>query len=415
MAISAEAASGVDDPAAVAAVLRARAVAAVGGAPTFAVIHRTEHAAAAEAAAALAEALDGAAVIGATSCRGIMTHRGLFGFGEPAVGLLAVRDPHGAFGSAAEPFASAEPEAAATAARRAAERALAAADRVGETPVVGWVHATPGFEEAVLAGVAEIFGPTTPVTGGSAADEAVAGRWAVQAGAAQLSDGVAVAALFPSGRAAHSFQCGYAAAGPRGVVTKARRRVILEIDGAPAAHVYNGWTGGAIDAALAAPAGDGARNVLGVTTLTPLAVAVGAIKTDGAPAQPYHRLIHPERVTDEGGVANFAHVAEGETIELMTGGMEPLIARGGLAARDALAAADLSVDAIAGGLSVFCGGCMLALGGDGVRAAQRRIATDLGERPFLGVFTFGEQGQFINGETRHGNLMVSHLLFEDAA
>ena len=31
--------------------------------------------------------------------------------------------------------------------------------------------------------------------------------------------------------------------------------------------------------------------------------------------------------------------------------------------------------------------------------------------PFLGSFTFGEQGCFPGGENRHGNLMISVLLF----
>jgi hypothetical protein len=35
----------------------------------------------------------------------------------------------------------------------------------------------------------------------------------------------------------------------------------------------------------------------------------------------------------------------------------------------------------------------------------------LGERPFLGTFTFGEQGCFVGGENRHGNLMISVLTF----
>jgi len=33
------------------------------------------------------------------------------------------------------------------------------------------------------------------------------------------------------------------------------------------------------------------------------------------------------------------------------------------------------------------------------------------ETPFLGAFTFGEQGCFFGGENRHGNLMVSLVLF----
>jgi hypothetical protein len=35
----------------------------------------------------------------------------------------------------------------------------------------------------------------------------------------------------------------------------------------------------------------------------------------------------------------------------------------------------------------------------------------LGGAPFLGCFTFGEQGCFVGGENRHGNLMISVTVF----
>jgi hypothetical protein len=41
---------------------------------------------------------------------------------------------------------------------------------------------------------------------------------------------------------------------------------------------------------------------------------------------------------------------------------------------------------------------------DGLRVA-------LPDVPFLGVHTYGEQGCFVGGENRHGNLMISVLLF----
>ena len=45
---------------------------------------------------------------------------------------------------------------------------------------------------------------------------------------------------------------------------------------------------------------------------------------------------------------------------------------------------------------------------DDVVASLREV---LGEVPFLGGFTFGEQGCFVGGENCHGNLMISVTLF----
>jgi len=40
-------------------------------------------------------------------------------------------------------------------------------------------------------------------------------------------------------------------------------------------------------------------------------------------------------------------------------------------------------------------------------AAQEGLRQALGGRPFLGNFTFGEQGAFLDKQNRHGNLMIS--------
>jgi hypothetical protein len=39
------------------------------------------------------------------------------------------------------------------------------------------------------------------------------------------------------------------------------------------------------------------------------------------------------------------------------------------------------------------------------------LSASVGGKPFLGAFTFGEQGCFVGGENRHGNLMIATLVF----
>ena len=41
----------------------------------------------------------------------------------------------------------------------------------------------------------------------------------------------------------------------------------------------------------------------------------------------------------------------------------------------------------------------------------RQVAQEMNGAPFLGAFTFGEQGAIIDSSNRHGNLMVSALAF----
>jgi hypothetical protein len=40
------------------------------------------------------------------------------------------------------------------------------------------------------------------------------------------------------------------------------------------------------------------------------------------------------------------------------------------------------------------------------------LRLELGALPFLGSFTFGEQGCFVGGENRHGNLMILVVVFD---
>ena len=51
-----------------------------------------------------------------------------------------------------------------------------------------------------------------------------------------------------------------------------------------------------------------------------------------------------------------------------------------------------------------------------VQDQMDQVATEvrdaLGGKPFIGAFTFGEQGCFIGGENHHGNLMISVVVFE---
>ena len=243
----------------------------------------------------LARRFPGSAIVGGTSCSGVMTERGLGGPGS--VGLLLIDDPDGAYGSAATALGD-DP---AGAARRALEQALEAADSPGELPELIWIYQSPGHEEAVVEGLRSVVGDRCPVIGGSSADQDVAGLWRQLGPDGPLTDALVVGVLFTSGGIGFGFQGGYEptgstgivtelgyAAGDHGVVTEGEGRHILSIDGEPAAQVYNRWIGGALDADVLADGG----TILADTTMSPLAVSAGHIDE-----VTHYRLVHPETVT----------------------------------------------------------------------------------------------------------------------
>ena len=381
------------EPAAAVAAACARLQEALGGAPHWVLAQAAVGHDAEALRAALAQHLSGVAVHGGSSCLGVMTQAGMHSDGSVGLGLLGIRDAEGGFGTGA----AASGGDARAAAREAVSRAIEAAGRPGETPALIWLSSAPGSEEAVLEGIADVVGRGVPVVGGSTADSTVEGLWFQLTAEAVFHDAVVVSALFPSTRMVSALQSGYAPTSKRGRVTRALGRTIFEIDGAPAAAQYSAWTGGSLEEVIAA----GGGNILARTTLAPLGRQVGE-----AGGVPCYLLAHPDSVTASGALTLFADVAEGEEVVLMVGSTEGLVARAGRVARDVLADGDLGPEGAAGALVVFCAGCMLA-----VRERMPEVVAGLNAAlsgaPFLGCFTFGEQGSFVGGESCHGNLMIS--------
>ncbi|MCY1061766.1 FIST N-terminal domain-containing protein [Nannocystis sp. SCPEA4] len=367
----------------------ASVVEALGGAPDWLFVQSTVAHPGEALQRALSE-LGPRAVHGSSSCAVVMTDAGLHG----GLALFGVRDPGGAYGVGSAALGEDPRDAA----RRAVLAAMDAAGRPGEVPMLVWMTAAPGHEEACIAGIEAILGPDVPVVGGSAADDTITGQWYQLTRTEAHAAAVVVSALYPSGRVASSFQSGYTPTAIGGRVTRAHERTILEIDGAPAATVYDRWTGGAIAGAL------GGGNVLADSTLFPLGRRVGGI---GEVA--YYRLAHPAVVGKDGALELFARFDAGDELVLMQGTFEALVTRAGRVAADALELAGVGPQEVAGALVVLCAGCMLA-----VRERLEEVAAGvravLGATPFVGCLTFGEQGCFAGGENRHANLMISVTL-----
>lgn len=330
---------------------------------------------------------------GGTSCLGVMTEEGFHSQEGRGLGMLGIWDPEGAYGVGAAPVEGRPRQAAAIAVQRALEHA----GRSGELPSLLWLTATPGWEEELLEGIEEMVGPNVPVIGGSAADNTVAGEWLLFGNGEVYSNAVVITALFPSTGVFYAFHSGYEPTEHRGKVTDAEGRILRAIDGRPAAQVYNEWTGGLLDGVLRA----GGGNVLPLTTLYPLGREVGRIGN-----VPYFHLSHPETVTPEGAITLFTHVEPGQEIILMQGSQDALVRRAGRVARSALTSFGASADEVAGALVAYCAGCMLTVR-ERMGEVVEGIRWALGGRPFLGAFTFGEQGCFWGRENRHGNLMIS--------
>jgi hypothetical protein len=350
----------------------------------------------------LTERFPGVPVIGGSSNGGVMDGMALHDHG---IGLWLLNDPHGDYGAAVTDKGT-DPAAAAEGALR---RAIAATGCEGQLPDLIWIYQAPGGEEAVLDGLRRVVGDRCPIVGGSSADNDLSGRWTQIGPEGVATAGLAVMAFFPNGETGVLFRGGYEPRGISGRVTSVSAtpdgprdrgpgRIIHEIDGRPAASVYDEWIGGGIAQHL-----DDGGFILADTTMFPLGMLTGEIG-----GVPQYLLIHPEAVLRGGAITTFADVPPGAELHVMTGARELLVERAGAVARQARLP-ELGDGPPAGALVVFCGGCRMAVA-DAQEGVPATIGGALQGAPFLGCFTFGEQGP-IGARNVHGNLMVSAVVF----
>ena len=350
----------------------------------------------AEGVAAALAALGPRALHGGTSCRGVLSGAGMSA--GPALGAFAIHDPTGDYGTEVVETGGDPRDAA----RRATLGALQRAGRQGEMPDLLWLTATPGGEEAVLAGIQDVVGPDVPILGGTAADDRFAGGWRVIGAAGARRDGGAVSVLFPSRPIAYAFQSGYAPTGERARVSAVDGRRLVALDGRPAADVYAEWS--QLPALAKRSGGCGGPDLLGATAFAPFGRAAGCVVD-----VPYYLLTQPTAVHADGSIELLAAVEAGDELVMMRGLRDGLVGRAGRVARQSLELARHRAPPL-GALLIYCGGGMMAVR-DEMDEIASGITAALGGAPFLGLFSFGEQGCFNGGGNRHGNLMVACVSF----
>lgn len=335
------------------------------------------------------------AVHGATSCLGVMGSNGPKI--ENGAGAFAIWDESGDYGTALAEIKSDPRKAAA----EATVQALLAADRSGEAPDLIWISASPGSEEQILLGVEDVVGGNVPILGGSAADNSISGEWRVFNRHSMLANGVIVSVLFPSTSISFAYHNGYAPTSHTGTVTKADGRALMEIDNRPAAEVYREWVG---PDAMPSHVTE-TTAILSESTLKPLGQYLESVGD-----VPYYLLAHPAGLTPDGALELFADVKAGDRLTLMSGAPDQLTQRAGKVVALAAQSGNLQPAKVAGALMVYCGGCMLAVQ-DRLTDVTDGVSTALPGVPYLGIFTFGEQGVVLDGHNRHGNLMISAIIF----
>lgn len=319
-------------------------------------------------------------IFGSSSFTGVLTPAGFQSGPNGVAGLMLVS---GVRAGVSRCFLGKDP---ARAGALAAGLAIREAGQ-GGTPTLFLVTSPPGSEEGVVAGISRKY-PGVPIVGGSPADNTIEGKWQVFADGQVFPQSAVVAALFVPGPVGYAFGSGYrptrirARAGAEG-------RLLKTLDGNPALDAYADWTG----KDRAALIGD--WKLLGECLLAPLAT----------PVQDAYLIKHLAVGNEDGTIGAFAEFADGEDVVLMEATTDELISAAGEVVRQA-AQGIRDVRAV---FLAHCAGRRVALG-DRIGEVVGAVRSVIGDAPFLGFCSFGEQGMLVPGVNQHGNLMLSALV-----
>jgi len=180
-------------------------------------------------------------------------------------------------------------------------------------------------------------------------------------------------------------------------VTSAQSRLIIEIDGRPAAQVYDEWLGGAVSRAA-----ERGEDLVEFCTLYPICRPKGGAN-QFIRAWPSNDPEHP------GSLRTGSAVQAGDEIYLSEGNGNILLnqfATLPLQARDRLEGSDPLA-----GLFIYCGAALDCIPEEERPLIAALLARSLGSIPWIGVFTWGEQGNLPGVGNVHANLSSGTVLF----
>lgn len=264
------------------------------------------------------------------------------------------------------------------------------------------MHATQGCEERIIEGIHDVFDDCVPIFGATAANDKFLTKSFVFLNDAMSSCGVLISVFYGDRIVCAIHQAGYLPTQKRGVVTASHGRMIDEIERRPASQVYNEWTESIFD--LEITNGGDLPRAAGLYTIGSM-----ARPNDDAPDEDLIWLAHPHRIdAQRQSIEFYSEIPTGSHIYLMRSSPDYLVDQAGKTVSRIMRRIDPST--IQTAFIMYCAGCTSILA-EKMNKVCHNIRESLGNIPFIGISSFGEQGRTDpSARDSHGNMMIAVLL-----
>ncbi len=326
---------------------------------------------------------------GVTSSVGVMTNEGFHRGPNGALGLLAVAGRadmrYGVAGVKLSDFATLE-EAGSEAMRRAMRDADAAGS---DPPTIVLMTGTilKGDEEKVIKGIVAVVGENTPLLGGNAGDEIQDGKWRQFTKKEVFRDGLVLTAVFTSRKVGWAFESGFRVTDKEGVVTRSQGKTICEIDNEPALDVYDRWLGGKLYEVIKS------RGLGEAPMFTALHPPAKEIKGQhGQINYVISRIVPSQESLANKTLQVHVGIEQGSKIRLLSGNWQTMLNRAERAPHMAMIQGGIRESQADFGVMFFCKLASKVVPESELPKLPLLTRSALGDAPFLGVITIGEQG-----------------------
>ena len=374
-------------------------------APEFIVLYTTADYGVPDIAATLRSEFPNARLFGISAYKGVFTSDGLHIGERGSLAIMGFSGGDHAFGVGVREMPKGG-DASLLTKQALADAATDAGKAPQDTPALILLGAAKGTEDAAVLAVRDFVAVDVPLVGGTQCDDGFSEGFAI--GNDQIfRPGIIVAVLYTAHKVGASFYAGSVGRRESGVITRGAGRSLKEIDGRPAQEVYREWTNGAFDQIDSSKE----SKVVLSTAVCPLAKAHKM--PDG---ELRYVLLQPWRFDPGGGLTVGCDIREGETVYFVEVDKRALQKRAGAVVKDAMVQGRVKMTEVAGGLHIYCRGAANTLGFDQdnqVAEMVTEIQQSMKQKPFIGAFTAGEQGNIPGFGFLHGNLMSSAVIFAE--